>query len=205
MTILQNTLNHLLENVIPASQDYIAAEEKLSRAFNNSPNRDDPHTWQKEAAGAKRNAANLAIAIDGLADRAAKETGISKSQIRRELRPLCLFGAGGYLREDAHDRVRGVANIYKHDEANDTSIPISSSGEVLAVGLGYGLDAFGVGKMSGPEVLVGRDPENQKKFLGDFLAAITAWFAWLHAKGVDVSDHPVKLCGVQVNPAPVSL
>jgi len=49
-------------------------------------------------------------------------------------------------RVGALERVRGVANAYKHQNLNDPKLPISSDADVLVVGSGYGVDGYGVGK-----------------------------------------------------------
>lgn len=188
-----------MDNVIPAIEEYADAELALSRAFHASTNKNDPQNWQIEAAGAIRSASNAAVAIDGLTDRATRETDKSKTQIRKELRNLCNFGVGGYLREGAHDRVRGVASVYKHDEAQDATIPLNSSDDVLAGDLGFGFDAYGVGKYSGPEVSVGQTAGNQSKFLGDVVAAVCAWFQLLSTEGAVLPEKPVKVINVMVH------
>lgn len=111
-----------------------------------------PAHWKAAADRAKRLAANLAIAIDGLADRAKNETGLSMSDVRRQVGALCLWPGGSTVRAGALERVRGIANAYKHQNLSDPNLPISSDRDVLVVGLGYGKDGYGVGKPSGIEV-----------------------------------------------------
>jgi hypothetical protein len=67
--LLKSTVDHLISNVIPAARDYDDAEKALSSAF--SAARCEQGTCKTECETAKRRAAEVAIAIDGLADRAA--------------------------------------------------------------------------------------------------------------------------------------
>jgi hypothetical protein len=72
--MLKSVLTHLLTNVIPAAQDYDHAEKALSAAF--AENGEAAH-WAAAGQHAKRRAAEVAIAVDGLADRAAANLGIT--------------------------------------------------------------------------------------------------------------------------------
>ncbi|RWK53159.1 hypothetical protein [Mesorhizobium sp.] len=148
--MLADTVDHLLHNVLPAAADYEAAEDALSKAYAAGQT---PAAWEAVARTAKRRAAELAVAIDGLTDRCAGELGISKTAIRKSIAALCFWPGGTSLRMGAHDRVRGVAGVYKHQNLSDPTLPIASEADVLVVGLGYGLDGFGVGKPGGVEVL----------------------------------------------------
>ena len=65
-TLLDNAVDHLTHNVLDAAADYETAEQQLTRAYNADQTLD---AWQTEARKAKCRAAELAIAIDGLADR----------------------------------------------------------------------------------------------------------------------------------------
>ena len=66
------TVNHLVHNVLPSAIDYGAAEDVLTRAYAADAT---PTAWEPDARRAKRQAANLAIAIEGLADRCSRELG----------------------------------------------------------------------------------------------------------------------------------
>jgi hypothetical protein len=66
--MLQNAVDHFIQNVIPAADDYNAAEDALSHAYRRDP---QDAAWAAEARLAKRKAAELAIAArqDGCLDR----------------------------------------------------------------------------------------------------------------------------------------
>jgi hypothetical protein len=96
--------------------------------------------------------------------------------------------------------VRGVANAYKHQDLNDPTLPITSDAEVLVIGLGYGLDGFGVGKRGGVEVLVHETGGDKFKFLGDVPTAIAAWFEFLAVNGATLPAGPHQCCNLQVHP-----
>jgi hypothetical protein len=74
--MLESAVDHLVHNVLAAAADYYAAEQALTRAYNDDPT---PSAWGTAARTAKRRAAEVAIAIDGLTDRASTELGRRKS------------------------------------------------------------------------------------------------------------------------------
>jgi hypothetical protein len=191
------TLDHLINNVLPAAADYHDAERELSVAYNAD---NTAAAWEQAARRAKRRAAELAIAIDGLTDRLFVETPLSKTSIRGSISALCLWPGSGAQRLGAHDRVRGVANAYKHQNLTDLTLPIASQNDVLAVGLGYGLDGYGVGKYGGVEVIVQERDGTRFKFLGDAPVSIAAWFKFLAAQGAVIPPGPFSVCGLQVHP-----
>jgi hypothetical protein len=195
--LLADTVDHLLHNVLPAAADYAAAEDELSMAYRADPT---PAAWEAPARTAKRRAAELAVAIDGLTDRCAAELGISKTAVRKSMAALCFWPSGTSLRAGAHDRVRGVAGVYKHQSLSDPTLPIASDTDVLVVGLGYGLDGFGVGKPRGVGVLAQERSGAKWKFLGDAPVAISAWFKYLAAYGAPLPAQPQTVCGLQVHP-----
>ena len=117
---LQTTVDHLITNVISAARDYNDAEMALSAAFAAANN--DQSKCQAECDRAKRRAAEVAVAIDGLADRAAKALGTTANVTREEVAPLCVIN--GTLRQGCVDRVCAVANAYKHDVLDDRKHPI---------------------------------------------------------------------------------
>ena len=103
-------------------------------------------------------------------------------------------------RLESLNRVRGVANAYKHANLDDPTLPISSESDVLVVGSGYGLDGYGVGKYSGIEVIV-RDKEGVSwKFLGDVPVALAAWFRFLSGEGATFPSGPYQMCDRQLHP-----
>jgi hypothetical protein len=191
------TVNHLLNNVLPAAEDYLLAERELTAAYKADAT---PSAWETAARKAKRRAAELAIAIDGLTDRCSTELCMTKTVIRKNVSTMCLLPGSGTLRPDSHERIRAVANAYKHQILSDPSLPIASQDDVLAVGLGYGLDGFGVGKCGGVEVLVREHGGTMYKFLADSPTSIAAWFKFLVAHGVALPAGPYEACGLQVHP-----
>jgi hypothetical protein len=192
---LNRTCHHLITNVIPAARDYHDAEKALSVAFTIA-NR-DPSKCQTEAATAKRRAAEVAIAIDGLADRAATALGTTPNEIREDVALLC--SVMGVLRQGCIDRVCAVANAYKHDGLTDKKHPIRSDADVLVVGLGYGLDGYGMGKFNGVEVMVRQTNGEQRKFLADVPYAIAGWFQFLRQHGAALPSLRYTVCGLVVS------
>ncbi len=191
--MLEGALSHLLNNVIPAAHDYNRAEEELSAAFDED---DDPAHWAEAGQRAKRRAAEVAIAIDGLADRAASELGLTPDDVRSQIASLCVIN--GTARPGSIERVCAVANAYKHAGPLRAKHPINSESDVLATGAGYGLDAFGVGKFSGVEVLITEKDGTVRKFLADVPWAIAGWFQFLAARGARLPAVSYQVCGLQV-------
>jgi len=167
-----------MTNVLPAARDYEQAEDELSHAFARDA---DPKTWQQEGQQAKRRAAEVAIAIDGLADRAAAALGLTPEDVRKQVARRSVIA--GAARPGSIERVCAVANAYKHSGPLHTRHPITSESDVLATGAGYGIDAFGVGKFSGVEVLVNQKDGTVRKFLADVPSAIAGWFQFLTEHG----------------------
>jgi hypothetical protein len=194
--MLDSAADHLVHNVLPSASEYDAVESALSQAF--APDL-PPAAWETEARAAKRHAANLAVAIDGLTDRCFRELGLSKENIREAVSTLCIW-PGTEFRTGAIERIRGVANAYKHENLGDASLPITSDRDVLVVGAGWGVDAWGVGKWSGVEVIVHDKVGKQWKFMGDAPIAINAWMRFLKAHGASLPDIPYKVCGFQLRP-----
>jgi hypothetical protein len=174
--VLDSVLNHLLHNVLPAARDYEAAEEQLSLAFKQNP---DPTSWEQPGQQAKRRAAEVAIAIDGLVDRAAEALGLSKEKIREQVANRCSIVGVSIPRPECIGRIRAVANAYKHAVLRDKTLPITSENDVLATGRGYGVDGYGLGKMSGVEVLVHQKDGKTRIFLADVQWSIAGWFQFL--------------------------
>jgi len=194
--MLDNAVDQLLHNVLPAAADYDSAEQALTVAFNAD---ESPPAWEAEARTAKRRAAELAIAIDGLTDRVFRELAMTKPGLRANLAALCTWPDTGEPRTGALERVRGVANAYKHRYLTDTSLTITSDADILVVGLGWGLDGWGVGKPSGVEVLVRETGGTAYKFLGDAPVAIAAWFKFLQQHGAVLPPGPFKACNLHVH------
>lgn len=196
--MLDRTVAHFEDNVLPSADEYGAAEEALSVAFISDQS---PEAWKSAALLAKRRAAAVAIAIDGLTDRCESELGVSKVSIRAEISRLCVWPENKVPRTGAHDRVRAVANAYKHGNLNDLSLPLSSEDDVLIIELGFGLDGLGVGKFGGVEVLVRDRCDQLFCFRGDVPVSLGAWFRFLETKGIKFSRDSYKIFGVQVYPS----
>jgi hypothetical protein len=195
--MLKNTIDHLIHNALAACVDYEQAEGALSVVYGLEQT---PLNWEATARVAKRRAAELAIAVDGLADRCRHELNLSLTNIRKDVSALCTWPGSGAPRLGALERVRGVANAYKHQNLNDPTLPIVSDADVLVVGLGYGLDGWGVGKYGGVEVLVRERDGVMYKFLGDAPVALAAWFRFLASHGAILPSGSYRCCGLQVHP-----
>jgi hypothetical protein len=194
--MLKSALNHLLTNVLPAAHDYDRAENELSAAFDQNP---DPAHWATAGQHAKRRAAEVAVAIDGLTDRAANDLGTTPENVRNAVVPYCTIG--GVARPGSIERVCAVANAYKHAGPLRGKHPIASESNILATGAGYGIDGYGVGKFGGVEVLVTERDGTVRKFLGDVPWAIAGWFQFLAAQGAAVPPDEYRVCGICVKPA----
>lgn len=96
--------------------------------------------------------------------------------------------------------MRGVANAYKHQNLSDPTLRIASDADVLVVGLGYGLDGYGVGKFGGAEVIVRETAGTSWKFLGDAPTTIGAWFPFLIVHGAALPSGAYLVCNIQVHP-----
>ncbi len=194
--MLKSALNHLLTNVLPAAQDYDRAENELSAAYAQNP---DPVHWATAGQQAKRRAAEVAVAIDGLADRAANDLGITPESARNAVAPYCTIGS--VARPGSVERVCAVANAYKHAGPLRGKHPIASESDILAAGAGYGIDGYGIGKFGGVEVLVTERGASVRKFLGDVPSAIAGWFQFLVAQGTTLPPDEYRVCGVCVKSA----
>jgi hypothetical protein len=150
-----------------------------------------------EGQQAKRRAAEVAIAIDGLADRAASALGMTPDEVRNQVSQLCTLGTAH--RSGCIDRVCAVANAYKHAGPLRAKHPITSESDVLATGAGYGLDGFGVGKFSGIEVLVNQKDGTIRKFLADVPWSVAGWFRFLAGHGAAVPAEDYFVCNLRVH------
>ena len=193
--MLKTTVNHLISNVIPAARDYDDAETALSAAF--AAANCDQTKCQAECETAKRRAAEIAVAIDGLADRAAQALGSTPTAVRAQI--AMLSEINGTMRHGCVDRVCAVANAYKHAVLGDPKHPIRYYADVLVVGAGYGIDSIGAGKFSGIEVMVHQTDGEQRKFLADVPYAIAGWFAFLKQQGAPLPADRFTICGLPVN------
>lgn len=176
--MVAQTATHFINHVIPAATEYWQAEMALSQAMDSG----DADLIATAKVTAWRKAAEVSVAIDGLTDRAHRETGATKTAIRTAVATLCTYN-GGPVRDGSFDRVRGAANAYKHQTLNDATLPITSDADILTVGLGYGLDGWGVGKMGGTEVIIRQTDGRKFKFLGDVPAVLRGWAAYIVAQG----------------------
>ena len=119
--MLKSALNHLLTNVLPAAQDYDRAENELSAAF---AEKVDPTHWATAGHHAKRCAAEVAVAIDGLADRAANDLGMTPDTVRNAVAPYCTIDS--VVRPGSIERVCAMANAYKHAGPLHGKPPVAS-------------------------------------------------------------------------------
>jgi len=71
--MLTGTVDHFIANVISAARDYNDAEVALTTALDAANG--DKSKCRTECETAKRRAAEVAVALDGLADRAARALG----------------------------------------------------------------------------------------------------------------------------------
>jgi hypothetical protein len=192
---MDQIVDHLIQNVLPAARDYEDAENRLSEAFRAA--NEDQSKCNSESRTAKRRAAEVSIAIDGLADRAARCLGLTPNEVRAEV--TALSSIDGTHRCGCVDRVCAVANVYKHFLLTDPKHPITSDSDVLVVGAGYGIDGYGIGKPGGVEVIVHQSDGQQRKFLGDVPFAIAGWFSFLTQRGATLPTEKFKVCGLYVN------
>ena len=134
-----------------------------------------------------------------LSDRASREAHIPVDEVRAAISALCFWPGSLDVRRLALERVHGVANAHKHLSLDKNSHVVASFDDVLAVGLGYGLDGYGVGKYGGVEVLV-RDKNGESwKFQGDALTVIGAWLRYLRDSGTALPAEAISVCSVQVH------
>lgn len=181
------TLGHLIDYVLPAASEYDAAEASLSEAYVTG-------IWASAAKKAMRKAAEAAVAIDGLRDRAQHEFQIDKKAIWKDIGLLCS------PREGAPRRAYSVANAYRHSMVNRKGNVIASFEDLLTVSSGYGTEAYGVGKRGFVEVFI-KDANGQLwKYLGDVPTVVAAWFRFLNHRNVVLPTETYRVCGVQVHP-----
>jgi len=83
--MLDLTVDHLLNDVLPAARDYEEAENALTGAYSADQ---QPTAWTTAAREAQRKASQLAVAIDGLADRAALELSMNLDMVRADVEAL---------------------------------------------------------------------------------------------------------------------
>jgi hypothetical protein len=100
--MLDSAVDHLIHNVLSSAADYGAAEIALSQAYATDS---APAMWDTAARDAKRQAAHLAIAIDGLPDRCMTELGASKTAIRASVATLCVWPGTKFVRPGCIEQV----------------------------------------------------------------------------------------------------
>ncbi len=193
------TLERLMRVVLRGAAKYEAAEAALTRAHAADP---EPAAWEDAGWDAWCEASHLALAIDGLVDRAAIDLNISMASVRETVAELSRWpGAGGGPRTGSVERVRSVADAYRHHQLTRPWHTIASAHDVLAVTTAYGAGAFGTGKFGGaPEVIILDKSGGQWKFLADAPVAIAAWFLYLWANGATLPSGPFTVCNLQVHP-----
>ena len=175
----QVVYEHFVNFVLPAGRSYRVAEVALSKAFRQHGRETDE--FRRAQNDAIREGSNMAIAFDALVDRARMVGGRSREQIYADVAPLCRHGDN--LRDGVLERLSAIANAYKHYKLDEQRHPIRSADDVLAVGSGYGVDGYGVGKSGEPEVLIRLQDGKQRKLLGDGQLATVGWQTFLQSKG----------------------
>src|SRR4051812_21092984 len=80
---LELTVTHLIANVIPAARDYYDSEMTRTKAF--AAANDDDSRCRPECDTGKLQAFEVAVAIDGLADRAATGAWCAAAQRHRKM------------------------------------------------------------------------------------------------------------------------
>jgi hypothetical protein len=109
-----------------------------------------PLRLETEARLAKRRAAEVASATDGLPGRCKNGLGLSLTRIRSDVAGTCVRPGTASARPGCLERVRGVANTYKHKNLRDPNLPIVSDADILvwsvsAMGsMATGLESSGV-------------------------------------------------------------
>jgi hypothetical protein len=181
----------LRDYVLPAVAAYETAESTLTDAYKASE-------WEREAKDAKRNAAEVAVAIDGLVDRAREDFSARFDQIREDVSALCYWPGTNTVREASFARVHSLANAYKHRKLSKPGHVMNSIDDVLTVGLGFGLDGFGVGKYSGVEVLINDKDGKKWKFMGDVSCVLNGWRQYLRNNRAVLPAFPDSIFGIKM-------
>jgi hypothetical protein len=195
-TMASNVLSHFVDNVLPSIADYEKAEDELSEAYRQSDG--DATKWEWAGKTAKRKAADAAVAIDGLADRAAKAFGGTADAVRADVAVLCVVN--GIARPGSIERLCAVANAYKHDGPLRSKHPIASDQDILSAGAGWGVDAYGSGKYGGVEVLATQRNGEVKKVMADLPYGVAGWLNYMATHGLVVPEPSYKICGIVVTP-----
>src|SRR5262245_9481794 len=185
--MMEPTVALLMAKVIPAARNYHEAEYALTFAFNRYY---DESRCRSEADTAKRRATEVAIEIDGLADRAARALGLTADIVRSQVGQMSAIR--GVPRDRCVDRVRAVAYAYRH--------PMRFSRDILVVGPGFGIDSYGMGKFSGLEVMVYQEGDTKRKFLADVPHSIAGWFTFLRSHSANLPTSRIIVCGIGVHP-----
>ena len=189
-------VKHLVEDVLPRVREYVEAENRLTEAF--IRHRSEEHC-AAEIADARRKASDLAVAIDGLADRCERDHMMSRPEALVAVRPLCSYWDGGGTCP-ALDVIRAVAVGYKHFSIRDQSLGISTYEQVQARSTGFGQGGFGLGKFGGvPETTVTyNEGDRLEKFLSVVPAALRGWTRFLHSQGVEIPFESMEVFGIEI-------
>ncbi len=188
-------VSFLNEDTIIRARAYEAIENEFSKATL-LPSEESLEEIKKECL---RKAKDLAISIDGLADRYGLITKQSRAEIIKLVQPYCTMGIGGSLRNDCLNRIRSVAVVHRHGIAHDPSLPIRDESDILYIGSSYGKDAYGVGKYSGEEVFARDASGEEYKFLADSAASIFGWFVFTGKKGLPIVRLEQSVLGIDLN------
>lgn len=184
LPMTSRTLDHLIRMVLPAAAEYFAMEEGAVDVCGNPD-------------AVLRKAYETSIALDGLVDRASTEFSLSKREVIDAVDPGCKFPIGAQ-RPGCIERIRAVANAYKHADLNDKSLPLTSDKDVFFYGAGFGVDGYGVGKSGGMETLMRDKAEHVWKFLGDVPCAVYGWVAFLRGRGVPMPGVKHTVCNLEI-------
>ena len=190
------TLTYLLDIVLPSAAEYEEAELELSAVVE----RCDAAARVDAEKKTKRRGGACAVAIDSLSDRAAREFGMSKTEVRACVSALCVLpNGGGDLRDGSLTRMEAIAVVHKHEVASNPALPIKTDQDVLVCGSGWGVDGYGVGKYGGIELLARLSDGSAYKVLGDVPAAINGWAQFLSARGVTMPGVQRTVCGLPIS------
>lgn len=166
-------MDHFVRVVLPALQEYLAAEAELSASIESgaapriTAARDD----------LMRRARTASIELHQLADYAANLSNprVTVEALRASVQSHCTFLRGGMAVADI-DLLRDVADAFKHHTLDRKSSTVTGKEAVVASAKGYSVLYFGEGKYGGAEqVVVTRKDGAQRALLSILQNATDAW------------------------------
>jgi len=179
----RTALEQLVQVVLPAAEEYFAAEEAAS----------DTATGDV----AVRKALALCVPMTKLIEISVEEFHLAPAKVRLLVQAGCCF-PGGAERPGCIERIRAVAAAARHPALSDQSLPITSEDDVIFHGAGWGIDGFGIGKYGGLETLIREKSGQVFKFLGDVPCAVQGWSNFLSSQGVVMPGTVHKVCNLPV-------